>query len=105
MCELVVAKRVHRSCPIIFSNRSTHVVLVELNMVNFYVIFGMDWLHVCFATIDCRTSVVKFNFPKEPNLELKGGNFLRSFLIVFLVFYHIQVYPLDVTGIVVLFED
>ena len=28
----------------------------------------------CFASIDCRTRVVKFNFPNEPVFELKGGN-------------------------------
>ena len=52
----------------------SHVELVELYMVDFDVILGMDWLHACFASIDCRTRVVKFNFPNEPLLERKGGN-------------------------------
>ena len=42
-------------------------------MVDFDVILGMDWLHACFASIDCRTRVLKFKFPNEPVLELKGG--------------------------------
>ena len=58
-----------------FSNRFTHVELVELNMFNFDVILGMDWLHDCFASIDCGTRIVKFNFPNEPILEWKGGEF------------------------------
>ena len=56
-------------CP----NRVTHVKLVEPDIVDFDVISGMDWLHDRFASIDCRTRIVKFNFTNEPVLELKGG--------------------------------
>ena len=38
---------------------------VELEMVNFDVILGMEWLHACFMSIDCRTRVVKFQIPNE----------------------------------------
>ena len=70
----MVAKRVYTNCPIMFPNRVTHVELLKLDMVDFDVILGMDMLHNCFAFIDCRIRVVKFNFPNEPVLEWKGGN-------------------------------
>ena len=43
-------------------------------MLDFYIILGMDWLHECFASIDCRTRVVTFNFPNGPIFEWKWGN-------------------------------
>ncbi|WP_353806174.1 hypothetical protein, partial [Acinetobacter baumannii] len=48
--ESVVAKRVYRNCPIMIPNRVTHVTIVELDMVDFDVILGMDWLHAYLAS-------------------------------------------------------
>ena len=50
-------------------NRVNHVELVELYMVDFDVIYGMDWLHACLSSINCRTTVVKFIFSNEPVIE------------------------------------
>ncbi|WMV50171.1 hypothetical protein MTR67_043556, partial [Solanum verrucosum] len=33
---------------------------------------GMDWLHSCYASVECRNHVVKFQFQNEPILEWKG---------------------------------
>ncbi|KAH0773630.1 hypothetical protein KY290_010767 [Solanum tuberosum] len=72
--DSVVAKRVYRSCPISLSHKVTLVDLIELDMLDFDVILGIDWLHAYYASIDCRTRVVKFQFPNESTLEWKGGN-------------------------------
>ena len=71
--DSVVAKRVYSNCPIMLPNRLSYVDLVELDMLDFDIILGMDWLHACFASIDCRTRVVGFNFPNEPVVEWRGG--------------------------------
>ena len=63
-------------------NRVWYVELVELDMLDFDVILGMDWLHACFASIDYRTRVVKFNFPNEPVVEWKGGNSIPRVRII-----------------------
>ena len=64
--ESVVAKRVYRNCPIMLPNRVSYVELVELDMLDFDVILGMNWLHACYASIRCRTRVIRFQFPNEP---------------------------------------
>ena len=55
-------------------NRVSHVDLVELHMLDFDVILGMDWLHACFASNDYNTRVVRFNFPNEPVVKWKKRN-------------------------------
>ena len=55
-------------------NRVTYLKLVEHDMLDFDIILGMNWLHACFASIYCRTRVVKFHFPNEPVFVLKRGN-------------------------------
>ncbi|XP_070014849.1 uncharacterized mitochondrial protein AtMg00860-like [Nicotiana sylvestris] len=40
-------------------------------MVEFGVIMGMDWLASFHANVDCRSKIVRFQFPREPVLEWK----------------------------------
>lgn len=63
---------VFRSCPISLPKRVTWADFVELDMVYFDDILGMDWLHIFFASIDCRIRLVNFIFPNEHILECKG---------------------------------
>uniref|UniRef100_M1DHG6 Gag-pol polyprotein n=1 Tax=Solanum tuberosum TaxID=4113 RepID=M1DHG6_SOLTU len=50
--DSIVAKRVYRKCLVSLSHRVTLVDLVELDLLDFDVILGMDWLHSCYASID-----------------------------------------------------
>ncbi|XP_049363320.1 uncharacterized protein LOC125828059 [Solanum verrucosum] len=76
--DSVLADRVYRKCPISLSHRVTLVDLIELHMLDFDVILGMDWLHSCYASINCRNRVVKFQFPNELVLEWKRGNLCQK---------------------------
>ena len=67
-----VAKSVFRCCPISLSNKVTLGCLVELHMLDFDIIFGIDWLYNFFYSTDRRTRVIKFQFLNKSLLELNG---------------------------------
>ena len=67
----VIAKWVYQNCFIKDSHKVTSEDLVELEIVNFYVILGMDRLRLFYASVDCRTRIVRFKFPNEPIREWK----------------------------------
>ena len=58
--ESILAEIVYRDCPVFASHKSTMTDLIKLDMVDIDVVLDMDWLHACYASIDCRTRVVKF---------------------------------------------
>ena len=74
--ESVVTKNVYQNYPLSLPCRVCYVDLVELDMSDFVIILGMDCLHACFASIGCRTGMVRFNFPNEPVIEWKRGEIL-----------------------------
>ncbi|XP_070014044.1 uncharacterized protein [Nicotiana sylvestris] len=67
--ESITAARVYRSCVVTIHGRDTMADLVELGMIDFYVIMGMDWLYSCFAKLDCRTRTMRLEFPNDPLLN------------------------------------
>lgn len=58
-------ERVYKEFPINILDGVYHVDLIELVMLYFDIILGMDWLHKYYATTDCRNRVVRFQFPNE----------------------------------------
>ena len=58
--ESILAERVYCYCPISINDKNTMIDLIELDMVDFDLVLSMDWLHVCYSSIDCITQVVKF---------------------------------------------
>ncbi|XP_070039515.1 uncharacterized protein [Nicotiana tomentosiformis] len=61
--DSVVARRIFRGCTVVIGDHSTKTYLIELEMVDFDVILGMDWLSSCYANVDCRVKMAQFNFP------------------------------------------
>ena len=50
---------------------------IELPKHGYDIILGMDWLHSCYAFLDCRSRVVRFYFPNEEELVWEGYNSSR----------------------------
>ncbi|XP_070017960.1 uncharacterized protein [Nicotiana sylvestris] len=71
--DSVIAKQVYRGCIIVVHGRSTVADLIELDMVEFDFIRGMDWLASCHANVDCSSKIVRFQFLGEPVLKWKGN--------------------------------
>ena len=67
--ESIMARRVYFDFIVTVCNHDTLANLIELEIVKFDVIMGMDWLASCYATVDCRTKRVYFHFPNEVVLE------------------------------------
>ncbi|XP_070034784.1 uncharacterized protein [Nicotiana tomentosiformis] len=72
--EYITAARVYRDCVVTVRGRDTMADLIELGMIDFDVIMGMDWLNSCFAKLDCRTRIMRLEFPNEPTVEWERNN-------------------------------
>lgn len=66
--ESVVTKRVYLNYPVLVFHKVIPCDLVKLDIVDFDVIVGIDWLHVSYTSIDYKTHRVKFQFLNEPIL-------------------------------------
>ncbi|XP_059294551.1 uncharacterized protein LOC132047538 [Lycium ferocissimum] len=64
----LLVEYVYRACQIRVEGRDTLADLIVLDMVEFDVLMGMDWLSPCYATVDCNAKIVKFKIPNEPPL-------------------------------------
>lgn len=58
--ESVLAKQSYRNCTMSILQNDTTTSLVELDMVDFNVILGMEYIYSCYALIDYRTQIMKF---------------------------------------------
>ena len=59
-------------CPVLVEGRELPVDLVLLDVMDFDVILGMDWLSQHYATLDCRSKVVIFKIPGEEEFKFLG---------------------------------
>ncbi|XP_059315770.1 uncharacterized protein LOC132066481 [Lycium ferocissimum] len=95
--EVILARYVYRGWPVRVYHKLTIADLHELQMVDFDVIMGMDWLYSCYASVCCRTKTVKFEFPNEPALVWSGDSVHPESVPVVCEFS--EVFPEDLPGI------
>ena len=74
MGQLLIVQMVFRSCVISVCGINTLVDLMLLEMIDFDVILGMDWLASCHAIVNCHLKEVRFEIPKRLQCVYKGNS-------------------------------
>ncbi|KAM1185400.1 hypothetical protein ACFX2G_015015 [Malus domestica] len=64
--------RVYPGCPVMVEDVVMPANLILLDIVNFDVILGIDWLHYIYAKIDCYGKAVTFHHPGLPEVTFVG---------------------------------
>ena len=60
MGETIIVKYMHPECVVEFEEKIFSVDLIELQVLEFDVILGMDWLSENYASIDCHDKCIRF---------------------------------------------
>ncbi|KAL0537620.1 hypothetical protein IC582_026603 [Cucumis melo] len=71
--ECMLSKEKMKACQIEIAGHVIEVTLLVLDMLDFDVILGMDWLAANHASIDCSRKEVTFNPPSMASFKFKGG--------------------------------
>ncbi|GJW01250.1 reverse transcriptase domain-containing protein, partial [Tanacetum coccineum] len=70
------------NCPLRFDDRIRPANLLPINMLDFDVILGMDWLASHRATIDCYARTVIFGNVHQPEFVYHGSSPLKSVKLI-----------------------
>uniref|UniRef100_A0A2N9FVM9 RNA-directed DNA polymerase n=1 Tax=Fagus sylvatica TaxID=28930 RepID=A0A2N9FVM9_FAGSY len=70
---VVIANDICKSCVTKIADRELVADLTLLEMKDFDVILGMDWLAANYASVDCRSKKVKFQIPGEMEFSFVGS--------------------------------
>ncbi|KAA0033475.1 pol protein [Cucumis melo var. makuwa] len=70
--ECMLSKEKVKACQIEIAGHVIEVMLLVLDMLDFDVILGMDWLAANHASIDCSRKEVTFNPPSMASFKFKG---------------------------------
>ncbi|KAA0063987.1 gag protease polyprotein [Cucumis melo var. makuwa] len=71
--ECMLSKEKVKACQIEIAGHVVEVTLLVLDMLDFDVILGMDWLAANHASIYCSRKEVTFNPPSMASFKFKGG--------------------------------
>ncbi|KAL4032651.1 hypothetical protein IC575_005732 [Cucumis melo] len=71
--ECMLSKEKVKACHIEIAGHVIEVTLLVLDMLDFDVILGMNWLAANHASIDCSRKEVTFNPPSMASFKFKGG--------------------------------
>ncbi|KAL0551924.1 hypothetical protein IC582_011017 [Cucumis melo] len=70
--ECMLSREKVKACQIEIAGHVIEVTLIVLDMLDFDVILGMDWLAANNASIDCSRKEITFNPPSRASFKFKG---------------------------------
>ncbi|XP_075077143.1 uncharacterized protein LOC142163888 [Nicotiana tabacum] len=76
--DSVVVDQINRSCIVTFCGYETRVDLLLLDMTDFEVILGMDWLSLYHAVLDCHAKTVTLAMLELPILDWRCSSISTS---------------------------
>ncbi|XP_075103697.1 uncharacterized protein LOC142178267 [Nicotiana tabacum] len=81
--ESLLAEYVYRACQIRVEGKHTLADHIVLDMIDFDILIGMDWLSFCYTIIDCHAKIVKFEIPNDLSFVLKWGQVPETCKVVY----------------------
>ncbi|XP_073136774.1 uncharacterized protein [Henckelia pumila] len=70
--KTIETHKVHRNCNICINRYTFEASLIQLNMVEFDEILGMDWLAKNHALVDCKEKNMKLRVPNKNDVVFQG---------------------------------
>ncbi|XP_038989917.1 uncharacterized protein LOC120113176 [Phoenix dactylifera] len=78
----MIGNQVCKTCPVQIVGRDLPIDLIVIDMHDFDIILGMDWLASYFATINCHEKRVNFRIPGDTEFSFMGSGAYTSPQIV-----------------------
>ena len=84
-CDSLIANRVYKGSKVTIASHEFEADLIVLNIHDFYIILGMDWLAKYCATVDCYKKEVQFGQPGEPEVIFYGERKILSTSLISII--------------------
>ena len=72
--DIAIISTIYKSCPVQINNLTLPIDLNSLEINEFDVILGIDWLTNHYAKIDCFQKVISFHIPNQPVMQPNHWN-------------------------------
>ncbi|XP_070031485.1 uncharacterized protein [Nicotiana tomentosiformis] len=76
--DSIVVDQIYRSCVVTFCGYETRADLLLLDMTDFKILLGMDWLSLYHVVLNCHAKTVTLAIPELLRLEWKGSSVSAS---------------------------
>ena len=80
--EIPITFTIYKSCLVQINNLTLPIDLISLEMREFDVILGIDWLTTHHAKIDCFHKIISFHIPNQPVMQIQATKPLKSITVI-----------------------